>query len=268
MFSLENIRSTELCPSYCSRSPRVFQRLSVRLQRPNVLLFVSLGRHHCHTGPGGPRLGLRTQTGVSFPISFLPFKQFVQQVSRSSKQFLKIMQRKPVLLIEALNPHLFSLLQELRAVKVIGWNINSRHQWSRLLVIGAEAGAALDQTVSADLQGGDGKAAARLAEALRALSGLAGRLQCPGPGRPGQGRAGGAPEMCLAGVQEAHSRGVWSGARSFSTDFRLVFLTGRSFQSCSGKGFICETCKDKTVLFPFDDFVISCRKCQTVFHRF
>ena len=36
---------------------------------------------------------------------------------------------------------------------------------------------------------------------------------------------------------------------------------------CSGKGFICEICREDQVLFPFDfDSIMSCKNCFTVFH--
>ena len=36
---------------------------------------------------------------------------------------------------------------------------------------------------------------------------------------------------------------------------------------CSGKGFICEICKEDQVLFPFEfDSIMSCKNCFTVFH--
>lgn len=41
-------------------------------------------------------------------------------VSRVALQFLTLMRRKPVLRLEALNPHLFNYVQELRDVKVSG----------------------------------------------------------------------------------------------------------------------------------------------------
>ena len=36
---------------------------------------------------------------------------------------------------------------------------------------------------------------------------------------------------------------------------------------CAGKGFICEVCKDKEPLYPFDlDSIVQCEKCFAVFH--
>ncbi|XP_057291424.1 uncharacterized protein LOC130614043 isoform X2 [Hydractinia symbiolongicarpus] len=36
---------------------------------------------------------------------------------------------------------------------------------------------------------------------------------------------------------------------------------------CQGKGFFCETCKSEEVIFPFDNHVILCKKCNSTFHR-
>ena len=36
---------------------------------------------------------------------------------------------------------------------------------------------------------------------------------------------------------------------------------------CSGKGFICEICRQDQVIFPFElDSIMQCKKCFTVFH--
>ena len=36
---------------------------------------------------------------------------------------------------------------------------------------------------------------------------------------------------------------------------------------CAGKGFICEVCKDKDPLYPFDmESIVQCEKCFAVFH--
>ena len=39
-------------------------------------------------------------------------------VAQASKQYLKLMLRKPAIHVEAVNPHLFSLVEELAIVKV------------------------------------------------------------------------------------------------------------------------------------------------------
>lgn len=41
----------------------------------------------------------------------------------------------------------------------------------------------------------------------------------------------------------------------------------RKCELCSGKGYVCEICKNVEVLFPFDDGAVHCKKCKTVFHR-
>lgn len=41
----------------------------------------------------------------------------------------------------------------------------------------------------------------------------------------------------------------------------------RKCQLCSGKGYVCEICRNVEVLFPFDDGAVNCKTCGTVFHR-
>ena len=36
---------------------------------------------------------------------------------------------------------------------------------------------------------------------------------------------------------------------------------------CAAKGFFCELCDNKKVVFPFDDAASRCRHCRGVFHR-
>lgn len=38
-------------------------------------------------------------------------------------------------------------------------------------------------------------------------------------------------------------------------------------ESCRGKGFICEICRGKQLLFPFQVTGVSCQKCSSLFHR-
>ena len=39
-------------------------------------------------------------------------------VSRASKQFLKLMEKKPIINVESINPHLFNFVEELAIIKV------------------------------------------------------------------------------------------------------------------------------------------------------
>lgn len=41
----------------------------------------------------------------------------------------------------------------------------------------------------------------------------------------------------------------------------------RKCELCSGKGYVCEICRNVEVLFPFDDGAVNCKVCSTVFHR-
>jgi hypothetical protein len=38
-------------------------------------------------------------------------------------------------------------------------------------------------------------------------------------------------------------------------------------QRCFGRGYLCELCDDRQVIFPFDSSAVSCEVCSYVFHR-
>ncbi|CAG5118492.1 unnamed protein product, partial [Candidula unifasciata] len=38
-------------------------------------------------------------------------------------------------------------------------------------------------------------------------------------------------------------------------------------QLCQGRGFCCELCGDREILFPFDSTAVVCAKCSNVLHR-
>lgn len=41
----------------------------------------------------------------------------------------------------------------------------------------------------------------------------------------------------------------------------------RKCELCTGRGYLCEICRNIEVLFPFDDGAVHCKQCTTVFHR-
>lgn len=41
----------------------------------------------------------------------------------------------------------------------------------------------------------------------------------------------------------------------------------RNCMLCTGKGYVCEICRNVEVIFPFDDGAINCKTCGTVYHR-
>lgn len=41
----------------------------------------------------------------------------------------------------------------------------------------------------------------------------------------------------------------------------------RKCELCTGKGYVCEVCRNVEVLFPFDDGAVGCKACGTVYHR-
>lgn len=41
----------------------------------------------------------------------------------------------------------------------------------------------------------------------------------------------------------------------------------RNCEICYGKGYHCEICSNKEIIFPFDDAAVPCRKCNSIYHR-
>ena len=66
-------------------------------------------------------------------------------------------------------------------------------------------------------------------------------------------------------LEEIH----WGGklVNLLNSAFSFAFNHITKCVLCSGKGFICEICREDQVLFPFDfDSIMSCKNCFTVFH--
>lgn len=41
----------------------------------------------------------------------------------------------------------------------------------------------------------------------------------------------------------------------------------RNCEICVGKGYYCEICGNREIIFPFDDAAVPCVKCYTIYHR-
>lgn len=41
----------------------------------------------------------------------------------------------------------------------------------------------------------------------------------------------------------------------------------RCCEVCGPKGYICEVCSNKEILYPFDDGGIACKECNSIYHR-
>lgn len=41
----------------------------------------------------------------------------------------------------------------------------------------------------------------------------------------------------------------------------------RNCEICCGKGYCCEICGNREIIFPFDDAALPCKVCNTIYHR-
>ncbi|PNF39277.1 hypothetical protein B7P43_G16691 [Cryptotermes secundus] len=151
-----------------------------------------------------------------------------RRVCRASKQLLRLMEKRPVLKLQQLNPKLFGFVEELSLVKKIRENILIMKKYfvscksaieSRFLWQLQERQHFLENVDSFSLQ-----------DLIDVNSGEL--LQY------------------LEKVQVAFVKHI-------KEDCKL----------CYGRGFVCELCDGDEVIFPFDSVAAICQQCFTVFHR-
>lgn len=96
----------------------------VRLQWPFVLFSLPLARRNADPSANRSQLGFYSPTSKISNNNSFKFKEWnwkffsFLKVSRCHKQFLKLMNRKPIIKLESLNPALFNFVDELRTVRV------------------------------------------------------------------------------------------------------------------------------------------------------
>jgi len=150
------------------------------------------------------------------------------KVCRASKQFLRLMLRRPVLRINDVNPMLFNFVEELNDVKKLREEILVMKRYflsckqalnSKLLLQLSERQHFVDSSDMYSVQ-----------DLLDTAN-----------------------DVMLAELARIHA----SFAQHIKTDCQL----------CQAKGYICELCEEREVLFPFDNMAIVCSQCSAVYHR-
>ncbi|XP_069700928.1 differentially expressed in FDCP 8 homolog A isoform X2 [Periplaneta americana] len=151
-----------------------------------------------------------------------------RRVCRASKQLLRIMEKRPVLKLQQLNPRLFGFVEELSLVKKIREDILVMKKYfvscrdaieSRLLWQLQERQHFVENVDSFSLQDLIDINSGELLEYLEKVQAVF--------------------------------------VKHIKEDCKL----------CYGRGFVCEMCDDDEVIFPFDVAAAVCQKCCTVFHR-
>ncbi|ELT95789.1 hypothetical protein CAPTEDRAFT_101688 [Capitella teleta] len=151
-----------------------------------------------------------------------------RKVSRSSKQFLKLMPLKAVLRIQDINPMLFSFVEELNEVKKLR---------EELLIMKRYFLSCRDALESKLL------------------------LQL----RERQHFVESSDMYSFQDLIDIHTDALLPILARIHSSFAQHIKT--DCQVCQGKGFICELCDEDEVLFPFDSIAIVCSQCSTVLHR-
>ncbi|XP_014675294.1 PREDICTED: uncharacterized protein LOC106815331 isoform X3 [Priapulus caudatus] len=151
-----------------------------------------------------------------------------RKVCRASKQYLRLMQRKPVIRLQDINPMMFNFVDELGRLK---------KQREEIIIMKRYFLACKDALVSGILlqlvsrqHFVDNSDMYALQDLIDLESGT-----------------------LLDNVLEVHGAFV----KHIKSECQL----------CQAKGYICELCAEEDVIFPFDDLAIVCDGCSAVFHR-
>ncbi|XP_046390413.1 differentially expressed in FDCP 8 homolog A isoform X4 [Ischnura elegans] len=152
-----------------------------------------------------------------------------RRVCQSSKQFLTLMAKRPVLKLEELNPLLFNFVTELGDVKKVREDILIMKKYF------VSCKNAIDNRILWKLQD-----RLHFAENVDSYS--------------------------LQDLIDLNSGELLTYLQSILEVFEKHIK--QDCQLCSGKGYICEFCKVQIIIFPFDKSTITCQKCQSVFHKY
>lgn len=143
-------------------------------------------------------------------------------------QVLNILHERPVIDIEQRNPKLFIYVQNLSLVKKLRTNLNDMRRYL---------------------------CECRIAIASKILeAGIGGRRHL----------IQNANMYSIADLIEVENGAI---VEFLNRLFAIYEQHIRKCELCSGKGYVCEICRNVEILFPFDDGAISCKTCLTVFHR-
>ncbi|KAI5735985.1 hypothetical protein M8J77_025095 [Diaphorina citri] len=151
-------------------------------------------------------------------------------VSRASAQLLRIMQNRPILNITAINPSLFGFIEELALVMKYREDLLLMKQYLITCRVALEMNLlwnALDKRQNLLIYPSD--------------------------------------VFSLKDLIEIKSGTVVTFLESVLNTFRQHIK--QDCKVCFGRGYLCELCIGKVVIFPFDENVHVCPVCQTVYHK-
>ena len=150
-----------------------------------------------------------------------------QLISQAAKQYLYLMYQKPVLNIMKINPKLFAVVQELGSIRKLRCDIILMKKY---LVV------------------------CRIASEKKLLLSLSDRQHFVDDNE----------HYSLQDLVDTNSgeltKYLQEKVKLFSNHIKKCIL-------CTAKGFVCEICDEKEIIFSFDEGCSRCDDCQSVFHR-
>lgn len=76
-------------------------------------------------------------------------------------------------------------------------------------------------------------------------------------------------EKCHSHISHCEVRVFYKSSLEidFMTFSSLKLLPFFKFQTCSGKGYLCEICGNNEIIYPFNLTSVGCENCNSYFHR-
>lgn len=151
-----------------------------------------------------------------------------RKVCRASKQYLRLMYRRPVISLEKSYPYLFRFVEELNEMKKL------REEILLMKIYFLSCQSAMQSKILLRLESRQ-----HFVENTDMYS-LADLVELVN-------------ERLLPAIVNVHT--------IFASHIKVECAT------CKGKGYICEICKKQEIIFPFDNICVSCPDCSNVFHK-
>ncbi|KAL8609083.1 hypothetical protein ACOMHN_033676 [Nucella lapillus] len=149
------------------------------------------------------------------------------KVCRASKQFLKLMMKKAVINVQQINPMLFNYVEQLSDIKHLREELLMMKRY--IMACPTAMGNKLLLQLASRPHFVESSHRFSLQDLLDS------------------------DDVLIPELVQVHS--AW--ARHIKTDCDL----------CQGRGYFCELCTNKEVLFPFDNIAVVCPSCSSVMHR-
>lgn len=151
------------------------------------------------------------------------------KVCRASRQYLKLMYKRPVISFQSTHTHLFKYVEELNEMRKL------REEILMMKVYFLSCQSALQSKLLKQLKDRqhfvDNADIYTLYDLVKLVS-----------------------EQLLPTVVRVHA--------SFASHIKV------ECETCKGKGYFCEVCQKPEVIFPFDNVCASCPECFNVFHKY